>query len=108
MRAEIPNDDRRLRPGMFLEVSLLGEPRPAVVIPEQAIVALGDRHYVFRVEGGVARRAEVELGVRRPGSVEILAGLAEGEIVIVEGTQKVGDESPVDPVRSGDYAHLEQ
>lgn len=106
VRAVLPNEDRRLRPGMFLEVSLLGEPRPAVVVPEQAIVPRGERHYVYRVEGNVAARTEVELGVRRPGSVEIVAGLAAGDLVIVEGTQKVADAAAVRPVRSTDVAEL--
>jgi membrane fusion protein (multidrug efflux system) len=107
VRAEVPNDNRRLRPGMFVEVALLGEPRPAILIPEQAIVPLGERHYVYRVEDGVAHRAEVELGIRRPGTVEIVAGLGDGDLVIVEGTQKVKDESRVDAVRSTDVARLE-
>jgi membrane fusion protein (multidrug efflux system) len=107
VRAEVPNDDRRLRPGMFVEVTLLGEPRPAILIPEQAIVPLGERQYVYRVEDGVARRSEVELGVRRPGTVEIVAGLGDGDLVIVEGTQKVKDESSVNAVRSTDVARLE-
>lgn len=106
VRAELPNDDRRLRPGMFLEVSLLGEPRPAVMIPEQAIVPIGEQHFVFRVVDGHAWQAEVELGLRRPGSVEIVAGLADGELVIVEGTQKVADAAAVKPVHTTDYAGL--
>jgi membrane fusion protein (multidrug efflux system) len=106
VRGELPNEDRRLRPGMFLEVALLGEPRPAIVIPEQAIVPSGERHYVYLVEDGLARRTEVELGVRRPGSVEIVAGLAAGDVVIVEGTQKASDAAPVRPVPSADLAEL--
>ena len=107
VRASIPNAERRLRPGMFMEVTLLGEPRPAIVIPEQAIVPIGERHYVFRLEEGRTYRREVELGTRRPGSVEILTGIAQGDIVVVEGTQKVADAREVNPVRSTDYAGLE-
>ncbi len=40
-------------------------------------------------------RREVRIGNRRPGSVEVLSGVAVGEYVIVEGTQKVRDGVPV-------------
>jgi membrane fusion protein, multidrug efflux system len=40
---------------------------------------------------GVASKREVSLGRRRPGQVQITEGLANGEKVIVEGTQKVRD-----------------
>jgi membrane fusion protein (multidrug efflux system) len=106
VRGALPNEDRRLRPGMFLEVSLLGDPRTAIVIPEQAIVPRGERNFVYRVEDGVARRAEVVLGVRRPGSVEILDGLTPGDLIVIEGTQKVADASPVRTIRSTDLAGL--
>ena len=52
-------------------------------MPEQ------NRQYVFVVDGGTAQKREVRIGARRPGSVEILSGLALGERVIVEGTVKV-------------------
>jgi membrane fusion protein (multidrug efflux system) len=50
---------------------------------------------VFVVADGKAQRREVRIGARRPGSVEVLAGLKVGEQVVVEGTQKVRDGSPV-------------
>ena len=45
-------------------------------------------------DGKVSRR-EVRIGGRRPGSVEVLAGLTAGERVVVEGTQKVRDGASV-------------
>jgi membrane fusion protein (multidrug efflux system) len=41
------------------------------------------------VDGGKAVRREVEIGARRPGEVEILSGLNEGEHVITHGTLTV-------------------
>ena len=46
---------------------------------------------MFVVEDGKVSRREVRIGGRKPGSVEVLAGLSVGERVIVEGTQKVRD-----------------
>ncbi len=89
VRSLIPNDEGRLRPGMFLTVELLHAEVTALVIPEQAIVPEQSRQYVF-VVGSDSRieKREVRTGRRRPGQVEILTGLADGERVVAEGTQK--------------------
>lgn len=90
VRALMPNENGRLRPGMFLTVTLLKDDVEALVVPEQAIVPERSQQYVFIVgEGNVVERREVRSGRRRPGEVEILEGLAGGERVITEGTQKV-------------------
>jgi membrane fusion protein (multidrug efflux system) len=89
VRALLPNDDGRLRAGMFLTVTLLKEDVQALLIPEQAIVPERSKQYVLVVgEDSVVERREVQTGRRRPGEVEILSGLNSGEIVITEGTQK--------------------
>jgi membrane fusion protein (multidrug efflux system) len=64
---------------------------PALLVPEQALVPEGSRKYVFAVRNGKAAKVEVETGRRRPGQVEIVAGLVAGDVVVVEGTQKVRD-----------------
>ncbi|NNJ65144.1 MAG: efflux RND transporter periplasmic adaptor subunit [Xanthomonadales bacterium] len=89
VRALMPNEEGRLRPGMFLTVTLLKEDVTALMVPEQAIVPERSKQYVFVVgDAEVVERREVRTGRRRPGEVEILAGLSDGERVIVEGTQK--------------------
>ena len=99
VRALLPNDDGRLRPGMFLTVTLLKDDVVALMVPEQAIVPERSKQYVFVVgEGNVVEKREVRSGRRRPGEVEILDGLEEGERVITEGTQKVRPGSVVEAV----------
>ena len=95
VRALLANEDGALRPGMFLNVALANDEREALVIPEQALTPEAERQFVFVVRDSKAERREVRIGGRRPGSVEVLAGLAAGEQVIVEGTQKVRDGVPV-------------
>jgi len=95
VRALLSNEDGALRPGMFLNVTLANDEREALMIPEQALTPEAERQYVFVVDDGKAARREVRIGGRRPGSVEVLAGLTAGEFVIVEGTQKVRDGVPV-------------
>ena len=91
VRAELPNSGGLLKPGMFLTVELLRDQRSAVVIPEEALVPEQNKQFVFVVSGGKSLKREVRIGARRPGSVEIVTGLAAGERVIVEGTVKVRD-----------------
>lgn len=95
IRALIDNRDTRLRPGMFMTLRLVRSEGLALMVPEQAIVPEDDRHFVYVVEDGVARKRQVEVGRRRPGEVEILEGLTREERVIVEGTLNVRDGAQV-------------
>ncbi len=102
VRAEIPNNDEFLKPGMFLTVTLVVEVREdAVLIPEEAVISLGTGHFIFAVVGGKAVRTEVELGQRLPGEVEVLSGLDAGVLVVVGGLQKVRTGVPVKPLLPG-------
>jgi membrane fusion protein (multidrug efflux system) len=91
VRALLANEDGALKPGMFLNVSLANDEREALVIPEEALTPEAERQFVFVVADGKASRREVRIGGRRPGTVEITAGLTAGERVVVEGTQKIRD-----------------
>ena len=61
------------------------------MLPEEALVPEQGKAYVYVVADGHASRREVRTGGRLPGSVAVLAGLGDGERVIVEGTQRVRD-----------------
>ena len=89
VRAELPNVDGTLRPGLFMTVSVRGKARSTVVLPEEALVPEQGRNYVFVVADGKAQRKEVKIGGREPGQVAVLAGIDAGDTIIVEGTQRV-------------------
>jgi membrane fusion protein (multidrug efflux system) len=92
VRAEIPNPDRLLRPGMLLSVRLYQAPRQALVVPEIAVIQVGTEAFVYRVAGDeTATRAKVTLGARRRGEVEITSGLADGDTIVTEGAVKLRD-----------------
>jgi membrane fusion protein (multidrug efflux system) len=99
VRAEIPNPDRSLRPGMLLSLQLFRPERQALVIPEIAVVQVAQDAHVFVVQadGTVAQRG-VELGARRSGEVEVLSGLTAGERIVVDGTVKLRDGARVTEV----------
>ena len=91
VRATVPNREGALKPGMFLTVDLSQEERPALVIPEEALVPEQARQFVYVVEGATVAKREVQLGRRQPGFVEITAGVTRGERVVIEGTLKLRD-----------------
>lgn len=96
VRAEIPNPERQLRPGMLMTVQLFREPRDTLVVPEIAIMQVGMESFVYRVtKEQTAERVAVELGARRKGEVEIVRGLAAGDRIVVEGTVKLRDGASV-------------
>jgi len=103
VRASITNQQLLLRPGMFARVStVFGSREKARVIPEEAIVPQGGRQFVIKLvpgpdnDGLVSQRVAVTVGIRRPGQVEILEGLKEGDTVVTAGQQRLQrDGSPV-------------
>ena len=96
LRARLPNPHNQLRPGLFARVSLILERREnALVVPEQAIVPVGQTTFVYRVVDGKAVMTPVKLGLRRPGLVEILEGLSAGDLVVTDGQLKIRDGAAV-------------
>jgi len=95
VRARIDNQDFRLPSGVFLRVALVLDSRMAVLAPEEAIVALGDETALFVVADGRAQRRVVTLGARQAGRVEVVSGLAAGEMVVTRGVQRLQDGAPV-------------
>ena len=102
VRATLPNDDLKLRPGLFVRVTVsLGVKQDAIVIPEQAIWPIGQNKTVYVVVDGKAQQRIVQLGERQPGAVEILAGLEAGETIVTAGQMKLYEGASV---RSADSA----
>lgn len=98
VRARVDNGDRELRAGMFIEVRLAIDVRPnATVVPEDALLPLEGGTFVWVVLDNVAERRAVEIGVRFPGYVEILSGVAPGEQVVVGGLERLSPGAPVAP-----------
>lgn len=96
LRARIANSDGRLRSGMFARVTLLVESRDeAIMVPETALVPMGDEQFVYRLSDGKAYLAKVKLGLRRHGKVEIVEGLNRDDIIVTEGALKLRDGATV-------------
>jgi membrane fusion protein (multidrug efflux system) len=92
IRAEVPNPDGKLRPGMLLQVGVERSSHQALAVPEIALVQNGTQSSVFRVEAGdKVVQAPVRIGGTQDGLVEITEGLKPGDRVVVEGTVKLRD-----------------
>ena len=100
-RARLDNAKGKLRPGMFVRVRVLfGERKAVLMVPEQAIVP-GGQPAVFKVVDGKANLVKVRLGVRRAAQVEVVDGLADGDLVVTAGQLKLRDGAAVRPVGDG-------
>jgi len=97
VRALLQNSDHALKPGMLMQVELQSAVRQSIVIPEECLVAQGQKQFVFVVSAtdSTVERREVRIGTRRPGQVEVVDGLSAGELVITDGTLKVRPGSKV-------------
>lgn len=96
LRANVPNPDSVLRPGIFARVLLQFADDATLVVPETAIAPSGDEQYVYRVVDGRVQRVAVRLGMRRAGQVAVIEGVQPGDLIITSGLQKVSEGQEVD------------
>ena len=107
VRAVVPNDKGLLKPGMFMNVRLSRGEADVLVVPEEALVPEQGDVFVYVVQDGAATKRKVTAGQRTIGSVQVTDGLQAGELVVIEGTQKLRDgagvtlvDSPAAPKRA--------
>jgi RND family efflux transporter MFP subunit len=99
VEAEIPNEDRALRPGAFASAEIVVEPeRPALLVPESALVTFAGVTKVLTVADGRVVERRIRPGRRLEGQVEVLEGVTAGEPVIVQpGTLAAGQRVVAEP-----------
>lgn len=95
VRAVIDNRDSKLRPGMFMTVTVTRSEGKALMLPEESIVPEDAQHFVFVVRDGKAVKQTIAIGRRRPGEVEILGGLSIDDAVVLDGTVNLRTGMPV-------------
>ena len=100
-RAEFPNADGRLKPGMMIKVSIDQGQHQGVAVPEAAIQFEGNQASVYLIAKGpkglVARRTTVQTGISADGFVEIISGVKAGDKVVGDGLNRVQDGAAVNP-----------
>ena len=94
VRARLANPDGVLRGGMFARTRLVFAVREsALVVPEEALVPQGSQQFIIKLlagdKGPVSQRVEARIGQRANGKVELLAGVAEGDRVVLAGQARL-------------------
>jgi len=100
LRAEVPNPDGQLLPGLYVRVRLeQSQAANAISLPQQAVTrtAQGDTVMVVGQDGKVSPR-KVKIGSSKGSSWVVTDGLKAGEQVMVDGFQKLRGDAPVKPV----------
>lgn len=86
IKIEIPNKNFKLKPGMFTRVKIAEKEKKGVIkIPRQAILVQGESHIVFKILENQARVQKVQLGISDGKLVEVVEGLKEKELIVIEG-----------------------
>ena len=94
VKAEIPNPAYRLKPGMFVEVSitLSGTPDGSLLLPREAVLDIQDgMGHVFIATDGRAEQQPVKVGLAWGEKILILEGLTDSTPVIVSGHRQLAD-----------------
>jgi len=86
-RVELPNAEGQLKARMFARATILTEAAgSSVVVPRSAVQSIGGSPVVFvREAGDLFEARNVRVGATRDDAIEIVAGLAAGEPVVVAG-----------------------
>lgn len=108
VRAEFPNKDKILRPGMFARVRVdIGMRKNSIAIPQRALIELQGKSFVWVVGAeGVAHQREVVPGELIGSDVLIMEGLKPGERIITEGLQKAHEGAPVNAMTAAQIAAI--
>ena len=103
----LPAEADGLLAGMFADVTFHTDvSEDTVVIPTEAVLTRGETRYVFVVENGAAKYAEITTGLTGNGVTEVLSGLSAGQQLVTVGQAYLNDGDPVrivsaDPAPSG-------
>ena len=86
-RGSVDNRARKLKGEMFITAEIDIGTRPGVQVPAKAVFLVGDKYYAFTEDTpGSFTRVEVKTGGDANGSIGVVAGLAPGQKVVVEGS----------------------
>lgn len=105
IRAEFPNDSRKLVPNAYVTVLAdEADPKPVPVVPALAVAKSGNATgvWIYNDDGTVSFR-EIEPGARQGGKVRVLKGIEPGTPIVVQGVHKLGEGMKVTVVPASDF-----
>lgn len=90
VEGELPNEDGRLRPGSFVEATIMVDAGArGITVPRTAVVSFAGILRVFTVKDGVLQERLVKTGRRFGERLEVMEGLAEGEVLVTKATDRM-------------------
>lgn len=96
VEADVDNDDGRLAPGMYAEVSwVLRRDRESLFVPRSAVTETTERLFVIRVRDGEAEWVDVRRGGSQGDRVEVFGQLSPGDRVVLRATDEIRPGTPV-------------
>ena len=98
-RIKVKNQNLELISGSLLEVKVKFDLRNSLSVPDTSVMIEGDKSYVYKInEENIANKTEVKTGLRGDSSIEIISGLADGDIIVAEGLKKVRPRGKIKPI----------
>lgn len=96
LEMEVDNKDRKLKPGMKVQVQLTNDDDQVVVtIPTLAVVREGGETYAYVLNGDTVERRKVVLGRLNETVQEVVSGVKEGEMLVTSGQHQLKDKDKV-------------
>jgi len=93
----VPNEDGRLKPGMYARIKLVLEEHDQVpLVPDEALLSFSGETRVYVVNGGEAHSRKVQIGLEEGNLNEVLEGLQPGEHVVVRGKEMLREGAAVE------------
>lgn len=98
VEVDVPNAQRRLKPGMYAEVILPVEgSAQALVVPASAVVASTEKKYVVVVKDRHAHWVDVQEGNRHNDSTEVFGSLMPGDKIVLNATDEIKNNTLIQP-----------
>ncbi len=100
IRIKLENDNFEILPGSLLEIIVKYNERSSMSIPDTSLIMEGNKTYVYKVaEDNVTNKAEIVIGIRDSGFIEVVSGLANGDNIVAEGLKKVRPRGEIKPIK---------
>ena len=101
VEVEVDNSSELLRPGMFVQASIIAARHDDIaIVPRQAVTQRAGRNVVFVIDGQRAVRRNVSLGLADDDKIEVRDGVKPGERIVVRGLETLTDGTRVRVISS--------
>ena len=99
-RIKLKNSSLEILPGALLEITIKYNERNSLSIPDTSVILEGNKVYIYKVDKkNTTKRAEIEIGNRNQGYLEVKSGLNEGDLIVAEGLKKVRHNGKIKPIK---------